>query len=208
MGPAGGVRSCVAKYYAAFLDAHQDQTTSGKTISVGNPFKQVVPITTSHAKITVAGFDNQPYCVGWVKGQIPVPLGIISNNSGKLGHNVPEIGKDGASITTLNHAGSMAGAMTGVILFPESKSAVIVLTNTLGLTDSADTVSQLLTEILFDLPGQHDFVHLTQKIVDVELRSLSSVADKLAEDRTPKTTLRVLQDYIGTYRNLLGTVMV
>lgn len=211
MGGAGGARSCVAdllNYYAAFLNAHQDQESSGETASAKLPFKQVIPITSAHSKISVPGFDNQAYCMGWVKARLPGPLGIISNNFGNLGASVPEIGKNGPSMTTLNHAGSMAGAMTGVILFPESKSAIIVLTNTLGLTDTADTVSQLLTEILFDLPEKHDFVDLTQKIVDVELKSLSNVADQLERERTPGTTSRDLKDYVGTYRNVLGTMKV
>jgi CubicO group peptidase (beta-lactamase class C family) len=211
MGGAGGARSCVAdllEYYAAFLDAYQDQASSGKTTSAQSPFKQVIPMTSAHSEISVSGFDNQAYCMGWVKGRLPGPLGLLSNNFGNLGANVPEIGKNGSSMSTLNHAGSMAGAMTGIILFPESKSAIIVLTNTLGLTDTADTVSQLLTEILFDLPEKHDFVGLTQKIVDVERKSLTNVAEKLEQERTLGTTPRDLNDYVGTYRNVLGTMKV
>ncbi|KAL8834456.1 MAG: hypothetical protein Q9176_007480 [Flavoplaca citrina] len=211
LGGAGGARSCVADlldYYAAFLNAREDQISSGKTWSADSPFKQVVPITSAHSEIAISRFKNQAYCMGWVEGQLPGPLGIISNNFERLGTNAPEIGKNGPSMITLNHAGSMVGAMTGVILFPESKSAIIVLTNTLGLTDTADTVSQLLTETLFDLPKKHDFVELTQEVVNVELKSLSDVADKLEQERTPGTSPRDLQDYVGTYWNELDTMKI
>lgn len=211
MGGAGGARSCVAdllKFYAALLDAHEAQASSGATATATSPFKQVIPITSAHIEIPVSGFENQAYAMGWVKGRLPGPLGFISNNFEKLGANVPKIGKNGLSMTTLNHAGSMAGAMTAVTLFPDSKSAIVVLTNTLGLSDSSDTVSQLLTEILFDMPEKHDFIDLTQKIIDVELRSLSNVAEELERDRTFGTTSRELKEYVGTYRNAIGTMKV
>ncbi|KAL8807105.1 MAG: hypothetical protein Q9182_000938 [Xanthomendoza sp. 2 TL-2023] len=211
MAGAGGVRSCVGyllKYYAAFLRAHKDQASSGQTTTAASPFKQVIPITSAHSEILLSGHDNLAYCMGWVKGRLPGPLGFISNNFGKLGANVPRIGTNGPSITTLTHSGSMAGAMTGATLFPESESAVIVLTNTLGLTDTADTVSQLLTEILFNMPEEHDFVELTQKIVDVELKSLSNAADQLERERAVGTKSRNLEEYVGTYRNVLGTLKI
>ncbi|KAL8953434.1 MAG: hypothetical protein Q9222_000708 [Ikaeria aurantiellina] len=211
MGGAGGVRSCVADlltYYAAFLDAYADQTSSGKTSTINSPFTQVISTTSAHITIPIRGFENQAYAMGWVKGRLPGPLGVISNNFGNLGSNVPEVGRNGPSIATLNHAGSMAGAMTGVILFPESKSAISVLTNTLGLSNTADTVSQLLTEILFDLPEPHDFVALSETITAAERKSMSRVAEKLDWERTLGTTLRDLQDYVGTYQNTLGTMKI
>ncbi|KAL8708942.1 MAG: hypothetical protein Q9220_006274 [cf. Caloplaca sp. 1 TL-2023] len=211
MGAAGGVRSCVADlltYYAAFLDAYTDQASSGKTATTGSPFKQVIPITSAHTQIPILGFGDQAYAMGWVKGRLPGPLSIISNNFSHLGSNVPEIGTNGPGIATLNHAGSMAGAMTAVIVFPESKSAIIVLTNTLGLSDTADTVSQLLTEVLFDLPEKHDFVALTQKIVAVEIESMSTIEDTLERERKLGTLPRDLRDYVGTYQNSIGTMKI
>ena len=211
MGGAGGARSCVAdllRFYAALLDAYEAQASSGTTATANIPFKQVIPITSGHIEIPVGGFENQAYAMGWVRGRLPGPLGLISNNFANLGTNVPQIGTNGLSMTTLNHAGSMAGAMTGVTLFPDSKSAIIVLTNTLGLSDTSDTVSQLLTEILFDMPEKHDFVDLTQKIIDVELTSMRNVAEALERDRTHGTTSRELKDCVGTYWNALGTMKV
>ena len=211
MGGAGGARSCVAdllKFYTALLNAYEAQASSGATATASLPFKQVIPIISAHIEIPVSGFENQAYAMGWVKGRLPGPLGFISNNFANLGANVPEIGKNGLSMTTLNHAGSMAGAMTAVTLFPDSKSAIIVLTNTLGLSDTSDTVSQLLTEILFDMPEKHDFVDLTQKIVDVELKSMSNVAQAFERERTYVTASRELDEYVGTYRNASGTMKV
>jgi hypothetical protein len=73
-----------------------------------------------------------------VKGGLPGPLRLLSNNFGNLIENVPEIGKNGSSMSALNHAGSIVEAVAGVILFPKTKSAIIVLTNTLGLAGTAD----------------------------------------------------------------------
>ena len=209
VGAAGGVRSCVAdllKFYSAFLNAYAAQASGGETATANLPFKQVIPITSPHIKIPVSGLEPLAYGMGWVVGRLPGPLGFISKNFAHLGAHVPRIGTNGPSTPTLNHAGMMPGARTAVILFPGSKSAVVVLSNTLGLSDAADTVAQLLTEILFDAPERHDFVDLTQKIIDVELRTLRDVAEQLERDRTPGTTPRKLDEYVGTYLNGLGTL--
>ena len=209
MGAAGGARSCVAdllKFYTAFLNAYAAQASSGETATANLPFKQVIPITSPHIKIPVSGSEPLAYGMGWVVGRLPGPLGFISKNFAHLGAHVPQISTNGPSMTTLNHAGMMPGARTAVILFPDSKSAVIVLSNTLGLSDAADTVSQLLTETLFDAPKKHDFVDLTKKIIDVELKTLCHVAEQLERDRTPGTTPRKLDEYVGSYVNGLGTL--
>lgn len=144
----------------------------------------------------------------WVNDRLPCPLGFISNNFSNFEAIVPEIGKNGPSVTTLNHVGLMAGARTGVILFLDFRSAIIVLINIFGLTDTTNTVSQLLTEILFDTLEKNYFVGLTQKIIDVELNPLSIVAEELEQDRTLGTISRNLNEYFGTYMNALDTLKI
>jgi hypothetical protein len=63
----------------------------------------------------------------------------------------------------------MAGALTAVMLFPKTKSAIIILTNSLSLSDTPDWVSQLLSEIVFGMPEKHDYVQWTKRTVEVEL---------------------------------------
>ncbi|KAI4177689.1 MAG: hypothetical protein LQ343_000152 [Gyalolechia ehrenbergii] len=211
MGASGGARSCIAdllKYYAAFLDADQDQASSGATASASSPFKQVMPVTSAQSEIPMSSFDNQAYCMGWVKGRLPGPLGFNSSNFRNLGPNVSDIGRGGPYMNTLNHAGSMARAMTGVTLFSESTSAIILLANPLALNDTADTVLQLVTEILFDLPEKHDFVDLTQQIFGVEVRPMERVRDQLEQERTFGTAPKDINNYVGTYQNFLRTMRV
>ena len=46
----------------------------------------------------------------------------------------------------------MAAALTAVMHFPKTESAIIVVTNSLSLSDTPDWVSQFLSEIVLDMP--------------------------------------------------------
>lgn len=211
MGGSGGVSSCVddmLKFYKAFLAAWTDQLSNKRSWTPGSPFQQLIPLTTGHADIPIPEDSPQSYCVGWTKGQLPARIGIISSNFSKLGTDAPRLGVDAAPMTFLNHAGSMVGAMTSALLFPESETAVIVLTNTLGLSDTADTVTQLLVETIFDMPQKHDFVDVTRKIRDLELQSMVKVAEELEKNRNQGTKPRPLQEYTGRYQNDIKTMII
>lgn len=204
MGPSGGMRSCIAdllKYYTVYLDTYQHMESSGMSSSPETPFKQLRTITSPHIDITIPHAHGQSYCLGWAKGQLPGPLGVISNNFRNLGVNVPRVGKGLSPIEFLNAAGSMAGAMAAITLFPASRSAIVVLTNTYGLSDSSDTVSQLLTEHLFDSPEKNDFVEVTKRIRAVELKFMATVAERLEQERTSGNKPRELKEYTGRYQN-------
>ena len=182
----GAARSCVAdplKSYTAFLHAHEAQASSGETATAGLPFKQVIPIP-------ISTHLNPPQqlrtpSLRHAMGQVPSPRPprpSIRKNSRHLSAHVPTIGQSGPSRTTLNHAGSMPGAMAAAIRFPDSNSAVIVLSNTLRPERHPSPSS--CTEILFDAPAKHGFVALMQEIIDIELKSMRTIAAELERDRT------------------------
>jgi CubicO group peptidase (beta-lactamase class C family) len=95
MGAASGARSCVQDllvYYHAFLKAHKYQAETGETFTPNSPFKHAVSILSPHTAIPVSNFPNHAYCLGWVKAQLPAPMGIIGPNRGRLGET-PTIGQ-------------------------------------------------------------------------------------------------------------------
>ena len=92
----------------------------------------------------------------------------ISTNNGLLGEQ-PVNGKEAASKLIIAHYGSMSGSFAGVNLFPETESAIVVLTNTTPLCDLNDWMTQSLTQTLFDFPEKVDLVPWVKRTAEAEL---------------------------------------
>lgn len=63
----------------------------------------------------------------------------------------------------LFHASALLGYLGSTLLVPETKSAIVILGNTLGLQDAPNWVSGLLLETLLDTPEKNDYVKLTRE---------------------------------------------
>lgn len=61
-----------------------------------------------------------------------------------------QIGKGAESRLAMYHQGATVGYFTSFYLFPETHSAIVVLTNTIALGDGADCIAQPLTQTLLD----------------------------------------------------------
>lgn len=128
----------------------------------------------------------------------------ISPNYGLLG-TAPTVGNGAASRLVIAHYGSMPGSYFGVILFPETESAIVVLTNTTPMCDLSDWMTQLLTQTIFDVSGKVDFVSWVQQTVDAELAWHARIVSDMKRKRKPGTTPRRLGEYVGRYVNAAGT---
>lgn len=215
MGAAGGVRSCVDElliYYGNFLKAYTDQSQTGRASTPDSPFKHVLHQTSPHISIPIGtgrGISlDQAYGLGWLRGKLPGIMGALSSNRSHLGET-PIIGADGPERLVLSHPGSMAGAFCTCVLFPDTETAVVVLTNTLPLSDAADWVSQLLTTTIFGSSVEHDFVQWTKRTVDAEvLRFNSQVSQVVNISPVPCGPFRDLEAYCGMFRNVANTLFL
>jgi hypothetical protein len=68
-------------------------------------------------------------------------------------------------------------------MIPETRSAIVVLTSSLGLCDCADWVSQILPHVIFDMPNSPDYVDLAQKAAQANVNMFQQVHGELEINR-------------------------
>ncbi|KAJ5728692.1 beta-lactamase/transpeptidase-like protein [Penicillium malachiteum] len=121
-------------------------------------------LLSGHIPVLGPSFRERSYAMGWIRTQLPGVLGVMGENIGILGsvEELPLLGKGSPSMICLYHQGSTAGYYSNIALFPETKSAIVVLANSISLTDFPDTISQSIAQVLFDFPDPVDFVEFTK----------------------------------------------
>ncbi|PVH72725.1 beta-lactamase/transpeptidase-like protein [Cadophora sp. DSE1049] len=160
LGAGGGVRSSIRdmlEFYRVLLVSGSDQQKSGKTSAPGSPFRQVREQFSSHIQLSGPKYSQTGYGFGLARVQLPGSMGAIGTNP-TLYPDMPIVGRGSPSRLALYHQGTLAGAFATVILFPETDSGVVVLTNSLPLNESDDWIGQLITETIFDVKGRNDYV--------------------------------------------------
>ena len=98
----------------------------------------------------------------------------------------------------------MPGAYTSVVMFPETESVFVVLSNTLPLCHMFDWIVQLLIQTLFDFPVKNDYLRCTKRTVQNELAWYDRTRRALAAERTLGTQSKDLNAYVGRYTNTMG----
>jgi CubicO group peptidase (beta-lactamase class C family) len=210
MGAAGGVVSCVDDLlviYGTMLKACVHQFENGTTATPGNPFQQLTTTMSAHTILPGPSYRESSYGMGWIRTELPNQMCKISPNYGLLG-SAPVVGDGAPSKLIIAHYGSMPGSYSGVNLFPETESAIVVLTNTTPRCDLADWMTQLLTQTLFDFPQKNDYVWWVRKTVKAELGWHARITADMERNRKPGTPARPLDKYVGRYLNAAGTLFL
>ena len=224
MGAAGGVQSCIDDLlilYQSMLKAYISQFNHGTTSTPpGTPFQQLTSTMTAHTPLLPGSSlrESSSHGMGWIRTQLPNQMCTIGPNYALLG-TAPTVGGDdggGASRLVIAHYGSMPGSYSGVLLFSETESAIVVLINTTPLCDLSDWMTQLLTQTIFDhdvAAEKIDFVSWVRRTVEAELgwheRLVSDMKRNQNQNRnqnqagTPPP--RALGEYIGRYINASRT---
>ncbi|KAF2144342.1 uncharacterized protein K452DRAFT_306921 [Aplosporella prunicola CBS 121167] len=186
-GPGSAMRSCMKdllRRYSSLLDAGNHQTATGRTSTPGNPFKQA-------------------------RVQTPGPMGAIGLNPDLLSPKpVPDIAKNHPSQLVLYHQGSMPGNLAAVNLVPKTSGAIVVLTNSLALNDTADWIGQMLLEAYLGVEDITDYVSLSKETVKSVVSWYARILQQLKEQQIPGTSPRPLAEYVGTYYNYARTMMI
>ncbi|PTB47925.1 hypothetical protein M431DRAFT_549441 [Trichoderma harzianum CBS 226.95] len=181
----------LVKLYTAFIESGEDQFKNCTTSTPGSPLKQT------------------SYALGWARVQTPGPMGAIGLNPDLLKPKpMPEVARGHPSELILYHQGMMPGNLAAVNLVPSTKGAVIVLTNSLALNDTADWPGQLYLEAYLGVAHRNDYVALSEETVEATLSWYFDVLAELEKDRIPGTVARNLSEYTGRYSNEAGTMMI
>lgn len=203
MGAAGRVESCIDDLlilYQSILEASITQFGSNQRTTPRNPFQSLTDTFSAHTPFPGNSLYESSYGMGWMRTQLPNQMCKISTNNGLLGEQ-PVIGKGAASRLIIAHYGSMPGSFAGVNLFPETESAIVILTNTTPLCDLTDWMTQLLTQTLFDFPEKVDLIPWVKRTAEAELGWHARITADMKRNRNSGPPIRKLGEYVGTFVN-------
>ncbi|EON63642.1 hypothetical protein W97_02870 [Coniosporium apollinis CBS 100218] len=194
ISPAGGVKSCVKDMlmlYQAIVAEYSHQSTNGQT-STGSPFKELPKIMSAHMDLPVQNPREASYGLGWCRNSLPGSLGAYRSILG----DDPVLGDGAPPKLVISHAGGMPGSSSWMGFFPDSRSVIVVLTNSSSLCDAADHTMRLLTQTLFDFPKKNDYVMWAKRVADAERGRYAKIAAELeAPERTPENGPKDLTRY-------------
>ncbi|KAJ4137950.1 hypothetical protein NW765_016860 [Fusarium oxysporum] len=128
--------------------------------------------------------------------------GQSSTPGSPLKQGMPVIGKGVADELILYHQGTLPGALAVVILIPRTESVVLVMSNSLSLTDVPDWVSQMVLEEIIDVPikDRTDFIAYAKTSIAINLGWYDRIAQGLAQGQSHATKPhKPLEAYVGEY---------
>ncbi|KAK4139709.1 beta-lactamase/transpeptidase-like protein [Dichotomopilus funicola] len=202
MGSAGGLLSSgndLSKYYKALMAAWSRRISRDKEAV----FSDISWIFTPLRIMETPALREKSYTSGWVRSQLPTTVGNMGVNPGLL-EKMPVLSDGIKPRLALWHQGSLVGATSFVMMFPETESAVLVLTNTMALNDAADWIGQLLVETLLDSPIRNYYVGFASESAEQALKLYAKLGRKVKAGRAPQGPGRPLSNYVGLYVGFAG----
>jgi len=108
----------------------------------------------------------------------------------------------------LYHQGNLPGRTAAAYLFPEPLTAVVILSNTFGLTDGPDWIAQLLIEALFEDTTNADYLALAHEAIQGTSKMVTRVEEELLSLRNPGEFPGNIISLCGRYYNPTGTTFL
>ncbi|CAG8211551.1 unnamed protein product [Penicillium olsonii] len=198
---SGGAYSTVndlLRWSKVTLDACQDTDTPTRSI-----LKQIPEILKPQATIDSKLLPGQSYGFGWLQAHLPGVVGLMGDNSDLWEiSDLPILGDGSQRRAIIYHQGATVGYYSFLALFPETQSAVVVLTNAIAMSDVADWAGRVLIEALFDFPKRTNYVALSEEGKRRRLQQFEDMQASLAKEHAPDTRPLPLDAYVGKYANL------
>jgi len=170
---------------------------SDKSVPDPGPLRQISQITSHHFRVTEDSVHENTYGFGWARHMLPSShLGWLSINGPQKDHI---LGRSSRPRLALYHGGQVTGYLSSLYLFPETNSAVIVLTNAQSLGDCSDWVAQALIQALFEMEPTVDFSERASATADEHLDSFAKMKQEYEENRVPDTTAPDASEVEGSY---------
>ena len=196
IGAAGGVDSCVDDLlvlYGSILEASIMQFDSNQRTTPNNPFQSLTDTFSAHTPFPGNSLYESLYGMGWMRTQLPNQKCKLRTNNGLLGEQ-PAIGKGAASKLVIAHYESMPGSFAGANFFPETVSAIVVLTNTTPLCDLTDWMTQLLTQNLSNVPEKVDIVSWVKRTAKADLEWHARITTEMKRKQDPALPMRKIEE--------------
>ena len=157
--------------------------------------------TAAQPQIPLAKDSQQAYGLGLFSFHLPTSeINTVTNGHASEIMNSHTLGADSSPMVVVGHTGDLGSFTNAYWTFPETESAVIVMTNassTYG--DPSNIVAQVLIQALFEMQPAIDYEKLASGIVAKAKTKWQEVLDAWSAERKVGTQPRELPAYVGIY---------
>ncbi|XXH04730.1 hypothetical protein Hte_011152 [Hypoxylon texense] len=188
-----GIRSSVndlLKWCHCLLASFDEAEAPGNLVRQGSPIFERTTIANPQSA------EEGDYCVGWCYHRTPAKLGMISPNRTL---ESPTLGKSSPSVLLYGHQGDVPGYSSNLYIIPETKSALVILSNGTGLSDATDWIAQDLIQTMYGLQPPVDFMDVARKARDKYISHFDR------DFETPLRLHRTLETPSPPHRKVVGT---
>jgi CubicO group peptidase (beta-lactamase class C family) len=178
------------------------------SLETNNPLKEMNTIRSGFHPIPSGDNSGNAagYGLGWLRVTTPsVHIGALSSNHHACDSaaGVPYIlGQESPELDVVLHNGKLCGFNSVLMTFPETKTAIVVLSNGAVDGDPADWCARILLQQLFDLHPRVNIGLLAREEARLckEWFRISMMVEEVEEQNT-ETSRRSLDHYTGRYVN-------
>lgn len=136
--------------------------------------------------------------------QLPGILAETSLNQALMAA-MPIMGNSEHPRLVVYHHGMLVGFNNGVYLFPETDTAIVLLSNAVALNDGPGWIGHLIMQALFNDPVKYDFVQLAKDTANTARNVIPAVEAQLEKERGNVAAPKSLHKYVGKYYNKVKT---
>lgn len=195
--------------YKSMLFAYNHQAKTGLTSTPGSPLTQLQTVFAPYINPGPSPIEDQAYCLGLYKTRLPGKLGMASINSAYLGvKRMPIFGAKHAGLEIWHHTANLPGSLASSFFVPSTETAIVVVTNCLGLSDPTDGIGQLILSALLNEPPCEDYVGISKAVSQNALGVYEHLNNLLAQGKTSEPPQHPLTAYEGDYYNFARTVVL
>ena len=183
-----------------------------------NPLKQMQTIRSVAVEFEEEYQDQREcgYCLGWFKATMPSTLSswgsynMHTTKSEDILEDKDVLGADSPPRILIRHTGLGVGAAVSLNTFPETNSAVVVLSNGLNVGDASDFAAQILIQALFDLKPYISIMPRVQLETSLRRQQFELLIREWQENRGAPGQKDGRDDgeFLGDYEGLATTLSV
>lgn len=214
----------ILKFCAAVMDAklgNHAETMSDLSKSGHNPLREMEAILNDYywTRPHEDSFNNAAkYRLGWFEALMPTSMVSWGSWNKTLADNVgPDeyafrdehiLGQESENRLLYKSTGCGFCGASSVNLFPESRSAVVVLSSGLNCGDAADLVASVYIQELFDLKPRVDLLPVVKHEVLKRLEDWEQITHDFKENRDTSQPECDHSELVGEYRGLGITISI
>lgn len=206
IGAAGAIRSSISDLlvlYKALINAANSQVVQRSVSGAKNVFKQMPQLLQGKIGVPNQSLREYSYASGWIRAELPAIVDLFAD------YEPPLLGSGSASRLMIHHQGYIAGNVGYVALFPETSTAVVVLGNSAGLTDTMRLLGQVIVETVLGNEVDAD-TYLNTAIAASKntIESVNTVHKELLAGKTIDQPTRDITAYTGRYYNVIENFFI